>query len=782
MTLLDGVVTDSANQIGTEQIAHIESQKAEIESLKNQLRERDQLIEMLKQKKSRHRIDLSYVDSAIQTLINSKSVTRETQRRLQSVAKEKDQAKKVNGLVEILVELANTNQAAAARMCANVANLAVLLEQLASDREQDESLAQSGRFRLTDRIREFLREVLAQTTEFLGEEPQASALQMNNLDSSQRKKDLERLLSSEQLSNEELRALVLQEMAVSDVIADCLRRSQQRVDRTSPRVSPSKERQAMRRQLIDELTPEIEEKVRAEMAPNRDEIEDDVRAQLEQKLRAEIQDELQDEVENQLKRELKPKIINELRESLRESIEAELEPAVDEELRESLKPQIERELRRTLKPQIERELRETLQSQVEDELRESLGPQMEREKKSMRQQLKEEMLPEIEEEMRASLRPQIEQQMKRTLKPQITDQVREQVEKELRDELEDTIRSELEDEVSGRVSAAEAEKMEKDIRARLTRQLRPQIEKEVREQLTEEMEEEIRRRVDEMTSVIGMKTRRELEELLREEISAQYQGRLERILNEEREKTNRWIEYTLKPELTRQIKERMETSGRQDLEDQISELLSGDGDPELRRRLVEITRPVITREIREEIGSDGNGLTKQQQDALSSVYLALCLASGVNCHDFDLNDFIELAGSLAHEVNEIRESFDVKKGSLFRALLAMKSEIAQLDQYRTHTRSLLVMQSKCISDLRQQTGQASWVSWARKLRTRLLGDDGDSDTLDVAELRLCIEDAISQFVYSKPSREDRSESYAPMTPPSVSRVSKRGKGMFVMPE
>ena len=751
--ILDEVVADSANQIGREQIAHIESQKAEIESLRNQLRERDQLIEMLKQKKSRHRIDLSYLDTVIQTLLNSQRVDRETTRKLQALSKERDQASKVNGVVELLMGLSNASEAAAARMCTNVANLAVLLEQLASDREHDESLIESGRFKLTDRLREFLCDVLAQTTEFLGEEPQASALQMNNLDSSQRKKDLEKLLSREPLSRDELQALVLQEMSISDVLADCLRRTQQRPASTSPKTSPTKERQAMRKQLIEELTPEIEEKVRAEMEPNRD--------SLEQELREQIREEVLDDVTARLKRELRPKIAEELRD--------ELEPTVDGELRDSLKPQIERELRRSLKPQIEDELRETLQPQVKREL----------------QAMKGDLQSEIEEEMRASL------------KPQITDEVRREAEQELRDELEGTIRSELEKEMSGWVSQDEAAEMEREIRARLLKQLRPQIEKELRKKLVDEMEEEIKRRVDEVSAVIGAKTRRELEELLRDEISSEYQARLdklreslvseyqnrlEEVREEEREKMNEWIENTLKPELIKQIRGRAESNVRQDIEAQIRNCLNGNGDPELRRRIVEISRPILAQELRDEIGADATGLTRKQQEALSSVYLALCLASGVNCHDFDLDDFIELAGSLAHEVNEIRNSFEVKKGSLFRALLALKSEISQLDQYRTHTRSLLVMQSKCISDLRQQTGQASWLKWARKLRRRLLGDD-ECDTDDVAELRSSIEDAISHFVYDKPTKEDGAyDSLVPMTPPSVSRVSRPGKGIFVMPE
>jgi hypothetical protein len=145
---------------------------------------------------------------------------------------------------------------------------------------------------------------------------------------------------------------------------------------------------------------------------------------------------------------------------------------------------------------------------------------------------------------------------------------------------------------------------------------------------------------------------------------------------------------------------------------------------------------------------------------LRPAFAELCRVTGAGSSDFELDEFISLTRSVSHEILEIRQQ-----------LQDNREELSQLDQYRTHTRSLLVMLSQRVADLKKQTGEAAWLGWAKKVHSLVCGAEFQAED-DIAELRLNIEEGISSLL---PRRRSAQE----MSPPT--RKAAR-KGVFVMSE
>jgi hypothetical protein len=330
----------------------------------------------------------------------------------------------------------------------------------------------------------------------------------------------------------------------------------------------------------------------------------------------------------------------------------------------------------------------------------------------------------------------------RAMEAEISRRVAEQ-ERRLRESIEEEILCRVAEQAEGTKDSIEATVARRV--ADENRHMRLSIDGEIARRVSDEMdkqraltEKEIARRVADENgrlkqSIDGEVSRRVAREgeLLRQSNEAE----IERRVGEQLARLRRAIELEVQEqykgdtvstadqlrteefqrELLRQVREAKAEFARQ-LEDQLS-----------------VERSQITDQIRADL--DSELLTRQPRymDEMSKVFPDVCRALGIASRPFEIALFLQSITGLSKQCIEIRELLEVIHGPLAASVLALQAEIAHLDQYKTHTRGLLVMQSQRITDLRKQTGHKTWMNWATSLYETIYGApfDGDQDSTDI---------------------------------------------------
>jgi hypothetical protein len=127
--------------------------------------------------------------------------------------------------------------------------------------------------------------------------------------------------------------------------------------------------------------------------------------------------------------------------------------------------------------------------------------------------------------------------------------------------------------------------------------------------------------------------------------------------------------------------------------------------PAIRRQVVSEILEDPQSDVRAELLSTFECETVTEK--LRPAFADLCKVTGAELNDFGLDEFVGLSLSVSQEMLDIR-----------RQLQDSREELMQLDQYRTHTRSLLVMLSQRVADLKKQTGSAGEKRYIRSSAVR----------------------------------------------------------------
>jgi hypothetical protein len=139
---------------------------------------------------------------------------------------------------------------------------------------------------------------------------------------------------------------------------------------------------------------------------------------------------------------------------------------------------------------------------------------------------------------------------------------------------------------------------------------------------------------------------------------------------------------------------------------------------------------------------------------MRAIFAELCEAAGITMTSFDVARFVRIVSRLSKEILEIRDRLELRQGSFLSAIIGLQDEVAHLDQYKTHTRGLLVMQAQRIADLKKSTHEASWVNWAKSIHTEVCGVEFEDD--DCLELRLRIEERLAKILATSTERNGKS--------------------------
>lgn len=381
----------------------------------------------------------------------------------------------------------------------------------------------------------------------------------------------------------------------------------------------------------------------------------------------------------------------------------------------------------------EEELRRQIKSEIEHETIDSITVN---EYALVRQQVEEEMYDTIYKEVNKDIGAKYKKKLSQKLK-----EMHEQMEKELSQQIEARIREEYEQKYKideAKYSKSQEKKMYQKIRNQVHSEVEEDFELNVKPQMRQELTKELRK---------------ELAPQIRQEV---YEQVYEQAKEEVRDEVKGDVKSQLIKKLKPQIREEVEKELKYNIEQQLSKSLTVKLTSQIREELT----PVIIEEVKEKLTPQLESKIKQKftqkyknlkkklvmksNSDYKEAFKLVCLALGDNTLQYSLDTFISCVIKLANEVIQIREELKLQQGSLLAAILDLLLQIQHLDQLHTHTRALMVQQSQIISDLRQQTGSASWVLWAKRILKILNSNITPSD--DVHQIRLDIEESIGNLL------------------------------------
>ena len=452
-SLIGEIDTNSVTLIGQQQLSQIKSLQIQVESLKNQLMEREEELNYIKGSQN-ITIAIATITKIMRNMILSKDkMSPKNATRLQQIINEKDPIRKIEQFALFMSEYAQDNNGSIERLAAQLFDHIKLIEQITSGQYQT-FLINSPKT-----LQKLMLGQAEKTKEFLSSFPEAkdsiipsiSDLIAAPFNPEKRYQDVCKFIRSNELQYNELKTLLLQEIAIVDSLRGfCVKTLQ---DQAESKASQENLRNAIQAEMkqqydnilaakekelkdyydnqLDEIQNQYDEQRSRDEQDHMSQVEDEVRAQLEEQLKPVVEKKVRSELTSQLT----PYIEQEIREQLSSQIHEEEEQRYQEELEDEIRRKVENELYQTIREQLINELTEQLKQQLRPEIEDELRPEIE-------QQLSEQLTAKIGDDLRSQIYAELEQTFEEYYKSKIS-QVSKNIEDQLRAILHDEYQNQL---------------------------------------------------------------------------------------------------------------------------------------------------------------------------------------------------------------------------------------------------------------------------------------------------------------------------------------------------
>lgn len=508
MSLINDIDVNSTSLIGQQQIAEIKSLQVQVESLKNQLTERDELIKCLK-KQHRNRgssVNITTITQIIRRLLKSlKNKDATLAQRLQDIDKELDPVNKIEKFVLFMDDYSQKNASSVTRLCDQLYDHIKLIEQMTSD--SPDSLTISS----ANAVQKLMLEQAQKTNQFLQSfpstesQPFLSISKMLNLkfNPQKRMEDIAKFIKGADFTMEEMKMLLLQEIAVSDLLRNYSQSLQGNHQSSSQIQQDQKdtenEIESRLKQKYDDILSQRERQIRDELQKQYQQSLERIKAELAEEMKtketkllnemknkeAEFANEMKNK-EAKLGNEIKNKEA-ELREQfnkLKLNLDAERRQMNENNQKE--KDQMKREFENQAKSN-EKEA-QLLRDNLEQEIRKELEPKIYKEVEfKIKSELEQQNPKGADSAMRQNIEPQMREEIRKDLEPRIRNEIRNELEPKMREE----IRNELEPRIRN------------DLNSQIRSELVPQLQRDLEPQIRSEIENRIMKTIKGQSSPYG---------------------------------------------------------------------------------------------------------------------------------------------------------------------------------------------------------------------------------------------------------------------------------------
>ncbi|OHS97400.1 hypothetical protein TRFO_36346 [Tritrichomonas foetus] len=826
--------------IGQQQLNQINSLQVQVDSLKNQLLQKEEEIAFLKNQ-YRHRktsINITTITRIVRNLLKSiKQKDPKLAARLQQIDNEKDSSKKVEQFALFMEDYSNSNASSVNRVCEQLFDHVKLIEQVASGQYQTFAISSPKT------LQKLMLAQAEKTNQFLSSFSRSNDSVLPKISDSlnlefkprRRYEEISKFIKNSNIPYEEMKTLLLQEITIVDALRSYSQDLQQTLQQQKHQHQQQLQEQLQQqeqlnnidveklrndiedelRQQYDHLLAERESRIqndaKRQIEAMKGEIERSLRPKIEEELRQQITDELNENMDeirardeqyarNQLEDELRAQLENDLRPEIENKLRPEIENQIHQQLMEQLQPQIEQQLRDDIYNQLYQEVEDEITPKIEQRLRNEIShqndDQNERDYQIIYEKAKEELIPQITESLREELIPEIQSEVENELRPVLQREIRSELIPVLKSELRPVVEEEISPVLISKLRPILSEEMREEIteeitpqiterlRKQITSELYPQIEDELYQKIKSQVEDDLTRQneIDLRQKLIWELTpqiRKQLTQEIENNVNSNYQNRLEKSKNDIEANLRLEIEDELNSKLRREfavekrnLRNQIESELRNDsgFREEIASEIQGSIENRLRSRL--------TKEIRDQISQERNiSISDSNLSSASTAFDVLCESLGYQRRKFTFDDFLSMVLAIAKEVLELRKHFSLKTSQILKPMIDLELQVQHLDQLHTQTRALLVRQSQIISDLRKQTGVASWVSWANKVYEIIYGKSAEAYD-DVPELRLSIEEGVASAVAHQTIWKQNNNVDAMESPPRVRKSPMKGAFVY----
>ena len=644
ISLISDVDSASIELIGQQQHAQIDSLKAQVQSLENQLANRNEESLFVKKKISQISIAINQI---VQLLLNS--IDKEEQEKisiLKKIKNEKNPYNKIDQYISFMKIYTQSNLESFNRICDQLRNHVELIELLNNGADFPLPISSQPDYRqiLLDEARktnEFIKNSLNSSSPQNSIIPPISEiLNLNNFSSETRYDKVQTLIYDYDIPINELKALLLQEIAITDVLRKYI----------STNFSEQNIEAKFRPQIEKDIRNQVESRLRAEITKNltekvRIETENELRPKIEQELRFKIESEQQQYLERskndqKWKEEQHAQQIQELeneierlKRSAKDDLISEINNDMDSELRKKIVSMLRGEIEADVRSQIRNEnlinskndeetnqytgnnyfygnykndyqnYQESLQN-IQNQQKQEYENRLQRELQTKEMQLRSQFdieLQQKENQIQKQLRTQFDLELQRK-ESQIKTQLRSQFNSEF-EQKENQIKMQLQSQFDLDLQQKESQ-IRKQIRAQYDSELQ-QKENQIQERLRSKNDLDIQQKENQIRKQLSTQYDSELqqkENQIQERLRSKYDLDLQQKESQIRKQLSTQYDLELQQK-ENQIQERLRSKYDLDLqqkESQIRKQLSTQYDLELQQKEKQI-RAALEPQIREEI-------------------------------------------------------------------------------------------------------------------------------------------------------------------------------------